>query len=66
MEMEISIYNTSGQKVRALHSGLQQEGAYHVHWDGKNENGQSVGPGMYFCMMTSESGTITRKISKIR
>ncbi len=66
MELEIRIYNASGQKVRALYSGLQQQGAYQVHWDGNNEHGQIVEPGMYFCTMTSGSGTITRRISKIR
>ena len=60
-EMELSIYNLSGQKVRTLVSERQPAGAYTVQWDGRDEAGNLAGSGIYFYQLTAGKFTQTRK-----
>ena len=45
---ELAIYNMSGQKIRTLTNSFYTSGKHSVIWDGKNNLGESVGPGIYF------------------
>ena len=47
-EVEISIYNVQGQRIKKLANENFQSGYYKVLWDGKDENGKSVSSGIYF------------------
>jgi hypothetical protein len=66
MDLELSVYNVSGQKIRILHSGFQLEGEHQIHWDGKNESGQQVDPGIYLCVLKTDSGMVTHKLTRVR
>jgi hypothetical protein len=44
----VRVYNLVGQQVRLLVDGDEREGYRRVQWDGKNDQGQSVGSGVYF------------------
>ena len=55
-DVTITIYSLSGGLVRQLDLGLQEAGYYvdknrAVHWDGTNEDGESVASGVYFIKM---------------
>ena len=59
MEVSIEIYSISGQKVRTLakaHIGAKIT----LFWNGEDENGQKVVPGVYLLKMNGE----TRKVVK--
>jgi hypothetical protein len=45
--IELTIFNTKGQKVKTLLKRNLQAGEYRTVWDGKDENGQSVSSGIY-------------------
>ena len=52
-DVTISIYSLGGDLVRQLDLGLQEAGYYvdksrAAHWDGTNEDGESVASGVYF------------------
>lgn len=47
-QVEISIYNTAGQKVRTLVSSAQAPGRYEANWDGRNDRSAEVPAGVYF------------------
>ena len=66
MDMEVSVYNVSGQQIRILHSGFQMEGEHQIHWDGTNESGQQVDPGIYLCLLKTETGIVTHKLTRVR
>lgn len=66
MDLEVSIYGISGQKIRTLYTGFQMKGEQYLHWDGRNESGIMTDPGMYLCVLKSGVGTVTRKITKVR
>jgi hypothetical protein len=44
----LGIYDLRGALIRTLVRETQPPGAYSTSWDGRDENGQSVGPGVYF------------------
>ena len=45
---EIIIYNVKGQKVKTLVNESTQIGTNSVFWNGKDETGKKVSPGLYF------------------
>jgi hypothetical protein len=52
-DVEISIYDIQGRLVRKLDIGQRPAGTYMTrddaaHWDGKNTDGETIAPGIYF------------------
>lgn len=52
-EVELSVYNVRGQKVRSLVHTQQQAGMHSILWDGVDDNGKSVASGLYFYKLKS-------------
>ncbi len=52
-EIELSIYNLLGQKVRTLVSKRQPAGQYEINWDGRDERGEKVSGGIYFYRLSA-------------
>jgi outer membrane protein assembly factor BamB len=63
--VEISVYNLLGQKTRRLVDTYRNPGSYTVRWDGRNESGNSVASGLYFCILKTDKALATRKIHLI-
>ena len=55
MEVELSIFNIQGEKIRELAQGFQGKGTKTVIWEGKNSQGKEVSSGIYFCKLRSGS-----------
>ncbi len=49
--LKITLYNLSGQFIRALFDGEQSAGRYTVAWDGSNASGNRVASGVYLVRM---------------
>ena len=47
----LDIYDITGRSVRSLVVQNQSAGNYSVIWNGKNECGERVNPGVYFCKL---------------
>ncbi len=47
-DVEISVYNVKGQKIKTLYSGVVEEGYHTVSWDGTSDNNKSIASGVYF------------------
>jgi hypothetical protein len=60
--VRLIIYNTMGQAVRMLVDGHQNPGSYEAVWDGKDENGLTLGSGMYLVRMEAGKFTSMRKV----
>ncbi len=59
----IEIYNILGQKVKTLVRADMDAGNHAVQWHGKDDNGRSVGSGVYFYRMSDGSKyTSTKKM----
>ncbi len=48
--LEVAIYNLTGQMVTRLFQGMAPAGQMKLHWDGRDEDGRTVGSGVYISM----------------
>ncbi|MEJ2617976.1 MAG: T9SS type A sorting domain-containing protein, partial [Ignavibacteriaceae bacterium] len=46
--VEITVYDVLGNSVRTLFNGVSQSGKNKIDWNGKDNNGNVVGSGIYF------------------
>lgn len=65
-KVQISIYSPSGHLIRTLVDGKGRPGEHSVRWDGRDEEGERVASGVYFCRMIAGDFEIIRKIALIR
>ncbi len=65
-EVELSIYNLLGQKVRTLVQARQPAGRYEIAWDGRDEAGREVGSGVYIYRLRAGEFSQSRKMLLIR
>ena len=61
-KVTLEIYNIKGQKVRTLVNGNKQAGYHKIIWDGKDNNRNQVGSGIFFYQMTTEDYSNIRKM----
>jgi hypothetical protein len=59
---EIALYDVSGRRVRSLMEGNLEAGAHAFAWDGRDEQGRAVAPGVYFVRASSTAGVMTRRL----
>jgi hypothetical protein len=64
--VSLNVFNIKGELVCSLFSGMQQEGKYSLTWNGLNNAGNTVSPGIYFYRLQTENFTGTRKMFVIR
>lgn len=64
--IQLSIYNIKGQRIRELYSGQINAGKHQLIWDGKDNNRNSVSSGIYFYKLTTPSGSVQRKMTLIK
>ncbi len=66
-DINLTIYNIMGQKVRTLVQGTQRAGAHAVQWSGRNDFGRVVSSGTYFYVLRSaDNVTLTRKLMLLK
>ena len=58
----LEIYNSKGQLVKSLLKEQQTKGEHTLTWNGRDNNGQSVASGLYFCRITSAGKYESRKM----
>ena len=66
VDVELEIYNIAGQKVRTLVRGRERAGYRFVKWDGRDDAGRRVGPGVYFYKLKAGEFEAIRKMVIIR
>ncbi len=65
-DVEIRIYNTLGQKVRTLVKKGLPKGEHGIVWDGRNENGEEVGSGIYLLKIDIDGRSQIVKVAKVK
>jgi hypothetical protein len=65
-EVALNLYNTRGQKVRALVKERMEAGAHQLVFDGKDANGKELASGIYLLRLDSKGGSVTRRISLVK
>jgi len=64
--VEIAVFNATGQKVRTLVNERQDAAFYKVVWDGKNDTGESVASGLYIYRLVSGNFHKMEKMSLVK
>ncbi len=62
----LTIYDTSGRKVKMLVNEMMEVGCHEAVWDGKDENGSHVESGVYFCRLQSSGITAVKTMIYLR
>jgi hypothetical protein len=66
LNVNIVVYDVTGQRVRSLVDKEFSSGTYTVTWDGKDEFGKYVSAGVYFYRLKIDSSGIVRKMLKLK
>ena len=65
-EVEVSIYNIKGQKVKQLVKECQEPGTHTILWNGTDNNNSSVGSGVYFYKIKTEKSSLINKMIMLK
>ena len=60
--VQLEIFDASGRRVRTLVDATQPAGAFDVSWDGRDDAGREVSPGVYFYRVQSDRDALTKKL----
>jgi hypothetical protein len=61
-DVDLTIYDIMGQKVRTLFQGFQKIGYHSIEWDGTSEKGVKVASGIYFYRIKAGQFTQSKKM----
>ena len=64
--VDLTIYNLLGQKVKTLISATKMPGSHSVSWDGIDSFGKNVSTGVYFAVMRFDNKTLKKKVLMIK
>ena len=64
--VEITIYNILGEKVKSFLKNNTLPGSHSVIWDGRNDLGETVNSGVYFYQLRSDNQLITQRMIFIK
>jgi hypothetical protein len=65
-EPSLAIYDLTGRVVRWLSGGEIMDGRWRMVWDGCNDAGAPVAPGVYFCRITAEDAAASTAVVRLR
>ena len=63
---ELAIYSVDGRKVKTLASGPRPAGSYRLAWDGTDDGGRRVSPGLFFARLITPQGRLNRTLVMLR
>lgn len=61
-QVEVRIYDVAGTLVRRLVDGVQPAGYRRAHWNGCDDRGGRVAPGVYYCRFRAGDFTAAQKL----
>jgi hypothetical protein len=62
----LTLYDISGRRVKTVTQGPRETGYHLIRWDGSNESGHKVPPGIYFYRLNVGSQSLTRSLVVVR
>jgi hypothetical protein len=61
-QVNLTIYNIRGERVKTLLDARKQAGTYMVEWDATNQSGMPVSSGIYLYQLRTESFSETKRL----
>jgi hypothetical protein len=65
-QVTLAIFDVGGRRVRMLTSDMLPAGSHARAWDGRDDNGRSVGAGIYFVRLSAGAATFSRPLVRSR
>lgn len=65
-DVEVNIYDISGQLVKTLEKSFQNAGSYKLIWNSKSESGSNVASGIYLYQVRYNQSVLTKKLILIK
>ncbi|MCK5149059.1 T9SS type A sorting domain-containing protein [bacterium] len=65
-QVEITIYDMLGRKVKTLIDKQQTAGSYNIYWHGRDESGNQTSTGTYLIVLRTVNGVRTQKVVMMR
>jgi len=65
-DVNLSVYNILGQRVKTLINMRQQPGIYSVNWDGRDGEGHDISSGIYFYRLTTNNFDAARQMMLVK
>jgi uncharacterized repeat protein (TIGR01451 family) len=62
---QLSVFDVTGRRVRTLLDRPLEAGQFDARWDGRDEGGRAVAPGVYFVRLQSGANEEIRKSTRI-
>lgn len=62
---ELAIYDLNGRRVRSLQGGSHPAGIHRVTWNGRDDAGNRVGPGIYFARLETRNGGYSKRVVRL-
>ena len=63
--LSLAVFDASGRRVRTLLKGKLPAGTHELRWDGKDDDGQMLTSGIYFCILKTPSASQTLKLVRM-
>jgi hypothetical protein len=60
--VELRIYDAAGALVNRLEAATQPAGHRHEYWNGRDDTGRTVAPGVYYCRLKADDDMATQKL----
>lgn len=64
--VDLGVFNILGQRIRTLFAGDRSPGEYRATWDGRDDLGQEMPPGVYYARITQGADTESKRIVLVR
>jgi hypothetical protein len=61
-DVELSVFDTTGRRIRRLVSGMREAGEHAAEWNGRDEAGRRVPPGVYLFRLRTAGLTEARRV----
>jgi len=65
-DVTVVVYDMRGRRVRMLIDSDLKAGSHQVHWNGRNDRGESVASGIYMYTLKTGSERFTRKMTVLK
>lgn len=65
-DVKTDIYDVQGRVVRSLENSVQQAGNHSIVWDSRNNYGNTVSSGTYFCQILFNNNSLVKKLLLIK
>jgi flagellar hook assembly protein FlgD len=65
-DVRLAIYDVAGRLVRSLVDGHRAAGTHPVRWEGRNDAGRAVAPGVYYVRLEVAGERVVRSVVHVR